>query len=390
MTIESIKDPIDPKEDKSATGWAGVDVLKILWESRKLIAYFVLFVAIASIAVSLLLPKWYTSAATLLPPKNQGLLGNFGGLSAILKEVAPSAAGKLGSQSGTYNYLAILGSRKAAELVIRRFDLMQEYAIEDSSMEDAIKEFDRNFDVVVTDEAAIRLELTDRDSLRASAMANYMVDVLNNISIELGTGEARSTRAFLEKRVEENKSELKSAEDSLRNFQERCGMIFLPEDAKSVASSVGSLYARKVRAEIELAILGKTSGSLSDAYKQLEVERTVVERRLQSFPRLSIETYRLYRDILIQQKIMEILVPLYEQAKIEERKDVPVMLVLDKAVPAEKKSRPKRLILVSSSVLSALVISVVFVLARKRFSELAENGESPFHRFVAHISHKTA
>jgi uncharacterized protein involved in exopolysaccharide biosynthesis len=87
---------------------------------------------------------------------------------------------------------------------------------------------------------------------------------------------------------------------------------------------------------------------------------------------------------------MEILVPLYEQAKIEERKDVPVMLVLDKAVPAEKKSRPKRLILVSSSVLSALVISVVFVLARKRFSELAENGESPFHRFVAHISHKTA
>ncbi len=36
---------------------------------------------------------------------------------------------------------------------------------------------------------------------------------------------------------------------------------------------------------------------------------------------------------------------MYEQAKVEEQKDVPVILVLDKAVPPKRKAKPKRLII---------------------------------------------
>jgi uncharacterized protein involved in exopolysaccharide biosynthesis len=43
---------------------------------------------------------------------------------------------------------------------------------------------------------------------------------------------------------------------------------------------------------------------------------------------------------------MEFLLPLYEQAKIDEKKDTPVVLVLDTAVPPQRKSKPKRTLIV--------------------------------------------
>ena len=60
---------------------------------------------------------------------------------------------------------------------------------------------------------------------------------------------------------------------------------------------------------------------------------------------------------------------MYEQARLEEHKDVPVVVVLDKAVPAERKSRPKRMFIVAGSCLSALILAVMatFALVRLEF-----------------------
>jgi len=319
------------------------------------------------------------STVSLLPPKNQGLLGSVGGLSALLKEVAPGAAGKLGSQSSAYSYLAILKSRRAAESIIRKFGLIEEYGIEDNSIEKGLKEFDSNYSVEVSEEGAIVISILDKDSVRAAQMTSYMVDVLNEVSIELGSGEARSNREFLEKRVAETRAELSLAEDGLKKFQEVHGMIFLPEDAKAIASSIGSLYARKVRADIELAILSKTAGEGNPAYKQLDVEQKELEKKLSTFPNLGMESFRLYRDVLIQQKILELLVPLYEQARIEEQKDMPVMLVLDKPVPAEKKSRPKRMLIVASAFVSSLIIAIMLVMVLVRFQIFKADPAGRYH-----------
>jgi uncharacterized protein involved in exopolysaccharide biosynthesis len=79
-----------------------------------------------------------------------------------------------------------------------------------------------------------------------------------------------------------------------------------------------------------------------------------------------MEAFRLYRNLLIQQKILEFLVPLYEQARIDEQKDVPVVLVLDKAVPAERKDRPKRSLIVAIASVIALLVSVFSYVVRKR------------------------
>jgi tyrosine-protein kinase Etk/Wzc len=353
-----------------------LDYLELVWQWRRTLVIFVLCVTVVAGIVSLLLPKWYKSTASVLPARTQGMMGGMGALSQLLKDVTPGSASKLGgSQSSSYSYLAILNSRRAAEDMIRRFDLMKEYDIDDNSMEKAIKEFYDNFNFEVTDDGAIVINIFDRDSVRAADMANHMVQILNEVSVELGTGEARKNREFLENRVAENRRQLSAAEDSLKRYQEVHGMLLLGDDAKSAAASIGALYATKVKADVELSVLQQTSGRENVAYQQLQLQRDALEKKLSTFPQLGMESFRRFRDVVIQQKIMEFLVPLYEQARLEEHKDLPVMVVLDKAVPAEKKERPQRTVIVAAAFLSSLVIALIvsFLLAHVRLLKVTEH-----------------
>lgn len=85
----------------------------------------------------------------------------------------------------------------------------------------------------------------------------------------------------------------------------------------------------------------------------IEIELSELNKKISSFPQTAVESFRLYRDVAIQQKITEFLAPLYEQAKVEEHRSTPSVVVLDKAGIPERKAKPK----VSLYALLALVIS---------------------------------
>lgn len=59
-------------------------------------------------------------------------------------------------------------------------------------------------------------------------------------------------------------------------------------------------------------------------------------------PGISLAYLRLYRNLEIQQQILEVILPLYEQAKVEEQKSIPTVLIVDKAIPPDEKHTPRR------------------------------------------------
>ncbi len=63
-------------------------------------------------------------------------------------------------------------------------------------------------------------------------------------------------------------------------------------------------------------------------------------------PKISIQYLRTYRDVKIQEEILEIVLPMFEQAKVEEQKSIPTIMVIDKAVPPELKYGPKRSVII--------------------------------------------
>ena len=90
------------------------------------------------------------------------------------------------------------------------------------------------------------------------------------------------------------------------------------------------------------------------------------------------------RDFEIQNKVLEFLYPLYEQAKIEEQKNIPAVLVLDPAVPPEKKSSPKRTIIVLSAFLLSLFFSILYAIIRESFSGIKKD-EIRYQRIKSNI-----
>jgi oligosaccharide repeat unit polymerase len=94
-------------------------------------------------------------------------------------------------------------------------------------------------------------------------------------------------------------------------------------------------------------------------------------------PDLGMEYLRRYRDVEIQYKILQFITPMYEQAKVEEKRQTPSVIVLDKAAPAERKSKPKASLwgligLVVSLLLSILIIFLMELNNRLRHRHAKE------------------
>jgi len=369
---------IDAQKDlqarKNSVGW--VNYAKIMARWRKFIFISVGVVTLIAGVISFILPKWYTGTASVLPPKEESLLGGLSGVTSLLRDLAPvkGLSGLGGGQRGLLNYLAILSSRRAKDSLITKFNLMQVYDI--ASLEKTREALEDNTEFQIAENGSLVIEVLDTDPQRAADMANYYVTVLNQISTELGTQEARANREFIERRLAQNEADLKEVEDSLRAFQEKHGLIVLPQETQTSISAVASLYAEKTKKEIEAGVLERTVGADNQALKNVRIELSELNKKIKDIPELGTASLRLYREYMIQNKIYELMKPLYEQVKFQEQKDTPSVVVLDKAVPAERKTKPKRLIIIASSCISSLLLSLIAVTLVEKWrtfkSELSE------------------
>jgi tyrosine-protein kinase Etk/Wzc len=345
-----------------------LDYIMIVLKWRRFIAINVATIFVVAIIISLLLPKWYKATASILPPSQPDIFGTLGGGSASLRSIAGiGKIGGMGQRSSAYNYLAILNSRSAMEAVVNKFNLKAVYEISDSSMEKTVKLLQDNVEFDEQKDDYFTISVQDRDPVRSAEIANYFVEILNSISTRLGTQEGKNHREFVEHRLQESKEELKRNEDALREYQEKSGMM-LSSEANASISEIASLYGLKTKKEIEFAIAQRSTTADNPQLQQLRIELAELNKKLAKMPQTGITSFRLYRDVAIQQRIVEYLVPVYEQAKIDEEKNIPVVLLLDKAIPPEKKSKPKRAIIVLGAAISAFLFSLFLVFIRERIA----------------------
>lgn len=346
-------------------GW--FEFLNLLVRWKGFILKSTLIVTVFSVVVSLLLPNWFKSTVSILPPKESNTL-NAGAASSLLRSITSTARiGSMLQGQGLYNYLAILNSRSAMEEIVRRFDLFTVYDIPDTLMASVVETLIGNVEFEIEPEEYLTITVFDRNPQRAADMANAFAEILNNISIQLATRNAGSNREFLEKQVEATKSILRAKEDSLRAYQERSGTMIILDERASGMAAIAEIYAAKTMKEVELAIIERTVSSDNGLVDRMKVELDELTKKVATIPETGVRSMRLLREVLIHQKLLEFLVPLYEQAKIDEQKEVPVLLVLDKAVPAERKASPKRSMIVLSALLFAFLGSIGWALAVERY-----------------------
>ncbi len=353
-------------------------IIEHLVSWRKFIIIFTCIVTLIALMLAFVLPKEYRATAKVLPSLKSdvfGILGNTS-LGGLAKDLTPLMGNKLTMNTG-YNYLSILNSNRALLRLIDKYDLMRIYSINDSSYEKTLKKLRENFFAEIDEYGAVEISVFDRDPHRAARMANDLVDILNDISRELTSQDAKNNREFIEKRLEKVREELAQAEESLKVFQEKSGLVLTPEQSAALVA-IAELYGMKSKKEVEYAILKKSVTPDNELLQQLKIELGELERKLNTIPSAGLSSIRLYRSVLIHQRILEYLFPLYEQAKLQEARDTPSVLVLDRAIAPEKKARPPRLLIVLSGLFLGICLSTIIVLVVEKSVLYSENESGKF------------
>ena len=378
------------------------DNLLLFWTNRRLILKNTIIVAFISLIISLLLPKWYASKAVVL---SSGA-GKFNFLSSI-SPIPVANFGLSTINEDINNFIAILQSRTVKEYMVNKFNLVERYNQRD--IEYAMEAFEEKMELEVTEEGTLEISIIDKDPIVAKQMVSEALIMLDQINQNIGMEAGRYNREFLEKRLSQNENNLEKAELDLKIFQEKTGIIDLvaqlsstmqmsAQAYNSIFDAYTELYAKKIETETQLAVAKTTLSINNPTLMQLEkllneqtfqLEQLMIEldAKLQyllssitptqvdnipniefsvsfnSLPSLGLENARLIREVKLQSTIQEILIPQYEQAKLEETKNIPTLQLIDKPKVAINKAKPKRALIVIGSTLMSILVSFTFVYA---------------------------
>jgi capsule polysaccharide export protein KpsE/RkpR len=333
--------------------------------------------AISSIVVFLIVDPIFLSTAVVKTSLKSG------GLGGLLSSSVPDL-GDLGEIAGVGGssasrelalYENILMSRKCIDEVLIKFKLNDDW--EYKYFEDAVKNFRENILTIKKDKAAGILEvgIFDKNPVRAKEIADFMISQLNKINTDLNVLNARNNREFIETRYNLVKEDLQKSEDSLKSYQDKFGLA--PDIVIKATSQVEIQLEIELKSEeIKLDLLRKILSPDQAEVKAQENKIAAMKQQLSEMqnstdnnttlklkgaPDIVMNYLRLQRNVEIQNKILTFVIPLFEQAKVEEKKEMPSVLVLDAPIVPEKKSKPKRLtIILIYTVLGAFLTFIYF------------------------------
>ena len=374
--------------------------LTILVGYRRFIFLNLVGVCLIVAALSFLLPRWYRATTTILPPGGEalglGMASSFMGAASGLATSFPLPFMATPSDI----IAAILKSRTVGEAVVKKENLLETYETE--SMENALKELFSHVSVKVTEEGLISLSYEDKDRIRAAKVANRFVEELDRINRKTSTSQAKNARMFIEERLAQTRKELTQAEENLREFKEENKTILLNDQMKAAIEKAADLKAQLVSSEIDVNVLSKTMSPshsqikslrsrIDEVKKQIEIlesgnqkegseGKTVLDVPFAEVPALSLKLARLARKVKIQEGVFGLLTQQYEQYKIQETKDTPTIQILDRAVPPERRAKPKRALLVGLSGIMSIFASLVFIFGLEYFKRSKQKNPEAIER----------
>jgi uncharacterized protein involved in exopolysaccharide biosynthesis len=363
-----------------------LDYALVLAGEKRLILSATLASFLLACFIVLLLPATYTATARILPPDDvNGLTTMLAGGSELAALVGISAG-----RSSADLHVGMLKSRTVADRIIDRFELLKVYGV--SSRAIAQEKLASRVDISAGRiDQIVAINVDDRDSQRSAAIANGFVEELRSLSVRLNLGSASRERQFLEERLASVKLELQRTEEDLRKFQEENKAIQLDEQAKSIIGTIARLKGELASREVELRVLLTAQTERTPQVRGMREGIAQVREQLRllehspagetvgddiyiatsKVPDISMRYARLLRDFNVQETLYEFLTQQYEGARVSEARSTSAIQVLDQAVPPDKKSKPRRTLIVLLVTCTTSFLVILFVLLREWSREMS-------------------
>lgn len=358
-----------------------IDVLTQLAYRKWLIAKVTGIAILVGLVLCFVLPVRYTATTKIMPPQqtqstasmlmmNQ-LTGVGGGSLAAL------AGGGFGLKNPNDIYVGLLTSRPIADAIIQKFGLAKEYYAKD--MTKAREKLADYTQVTSEKNGFIAISVTDRDKKRVADMANAYTDQLRILTKSIAVTEASQRRLFYEEQLKQAKDALVAAELAFQQVQQQKGLVQLDAQAKAMIESLATVRAQVAAKQVEVQALRSYSTEQNPdvqlAEKELaslQAEETRLEQNnhvpgiaglgLGNVPSAGLEYLRASHELQYQQALYDMLMKQYDAAKLDESKEAAVIQVVEPAIEPDRKSSPKRAIILVLSTFVGFFVGCILAL----------------------------
>ena len=357
-----------------------LDLAIALGEEKKTLFTIPAITTTLAIVVSLLTTPIFTAKTVMMPPQQQ----QSGAASALasLGALAGLAGAVGGVKSPDEMYLAFMQSDSLQNELIKKLNLQERYKAKTladtrATLKGAVK--------ITADKKSglITIEADDKVPEFAAKLANLHVEELRNLMGRSAVTDAQQRRVFFEQQIIKTQDELAAAEANFRAAKEKSGMqvtaVIAEGSVRASAEMRGQIAAKEVQMQAisrfatpqnpDVQRIGSELAALRSQLTKIE-QGSGGDEKTSPMQQLAVKSYR---DIKAREAMMGILIAQYESARVDESKEGPMIQVLDAAITPERKSKPKRAVMVLMAAFAGLFLGVTVAFMRRAIRKAKEN-----------------
>lgn len=322
-----------PKEQQESQ-----NLLLFIWKNRKVISIVTGVAALASLVISFLLTPLYLSTAIVFPAATSTV-------SFSEQRNAKASAMDFGEEEQAEQLVQILQSSPVRDKIVARFDLFNHYEIKPDDVNKYYKlgkAYGEHITFTRTRYGSIQIDVLDKDPILAAEIANKIVDLIDTVKNDMV--KERTIPAFeINKRKKEILEATLKAVNSKLDTLSKLGVV-TSEGRATLFAAYNDAKGGEDKAYFKKQLdVNNTFGAEFDGLVMLRDEKTV---KLAEFE------------------------DSYEQAESDAYTDFNHKFIVERAVVADKKDKPKKAIIILVSVISTFIFMVFLLLISEKIKEL--------------------
>lgn len=314
------------------------NLLLFIWKKRIPILIITLAGSIIALIVSLLLTSQFRSTAIVFPAATSTV-------SFSEQRNAKASSMDFGEEEQAEQLIQILQSSRIRNRVVEKFDLMKHYEIKQDDPNKYYKlgkAYENHISFQRTRYGSIEIEVLDESPELAAEIANKIVDLIDTVKNEMvqeRTGPAFEISKRKREMLQEEINGILAEMDSLSKM----GVVSI-EGRANLFSAYNESKNPQDRAFFKEQIdVNQKFGARFDGLENLRDERIIKLTKFEDA---------------------------YEQSESDANTIFNHKFVVEPAVVADKKFKPKRLIIILLAGIGSLVFSIFLLLIKERIAEL--------------------
>ncbi len=314
------------------------NLLVFIWKNRKIILLVTSAAAIVSLVVSFFLTPLYLSQAVVFPAATSTV-------SFSEQRNAKASSMDFGEEEQAEQLVQILKSSKIRNILINRFDLFKNYNIDRNDVNKNFKlnkAYGNHIQFNRTRYGSIEINVLDKNPELAATIANKIVDLIDTVKNEMV--QERTVPAF-----EINKRKRGMLEDQMKKLQ-----------AEMDSLSITGVVPTESRANLYQAY-NDASAASDKAFFQNQIDVNLKYGA-------KFDGLQMLRDEMIVK--LAKFEDSYEQAESDANTLFNHKFIVESAVIADKKDRPKKSMIILMTTFGTFLFMVFALLIRQRYLEL--------------------